>query len=237
MTESEWLQCDAWEELLSSIPRPMSYRKLTMFSTACLRRVAFECECISRLIVTSEKYYEPMGMASPDELETAIQATRTKQAEFQPKSMEYSLLGGAISLTTEANPSNIGFRLGLNTVATVVAHFEMPNVPIEFGKFSGPSNLNWQDAWNRERRIQAHILHDVVGNPFRPLTLDPRWQSSTVLDLARTIYEDRVFERLPILADALMDAGCDNESLIQHCRSEGPHVRGCWAVDLLTGRA
>ena len=83
---------------------------------------------------------------------------------------------------------------------------------------------------------QCGFLRDIFGNPFRPVSLDLRWLSSTVLDLARTIYDERAFDRLPILADALMDAGCDSDEIINHCRSEGPHVRGCWVVDLLTGR-
>ena len=68
------------------------------------------------------------------------------------------------------------------------------------------------------------------------MTLDPRWLTSTVIDLARTIYEERVWERMPILADALMDAGCDSEEVINHCRGPGPHVRGCWVVDLILGK-
>jgi hypothetical protein len=80
----------------------------------------------------------------------------------------------------------------------------------------------------RLAQVTRSLLRDIFGNPFRPVTLDPRWLSSTVLDLARTIYDERVFERLPILADALMDAGCDSEEVINHCRSEGSHVRGCW---------
>jgi len=80
------------------------------------------------------------------------------------------------------------------------------------------------------------LFRDIFGNPYRPVTLDPRWLSSTVLDLANVIYADRAFERLPVLADALMDAGCDNEAILNHCRSEGPHVRGCWVVDLVLGK-
>ena len=84
---------------------------------------------------------------------------------------------------------------------------------------------------------QLRLLHsDCFGNLARPVTLDPRWLSSTVLDLARTIYDERVFERMPILADALMDAGCESEEIIKHCQGPGPHVRGCWVVDLLTTR-
>jgi hypothetical protein len=67
--------------------------------------------------------------------------------------------------------------------------------------------------------------------------IDPRWLTSTVVDLARAIYQERAFDRLPVLADALADAGCDSEEIIAHCRSDGPHVRGCWVVDLLLGRS
>jgi hypothetical protein len=63
------------------------------------------------------------------------------------------------------------------------------------------------------------------------------WNDGTVPRIAQGIYQERAFDRLPILADALLDAGCDNEELIQHCRSAGPHVRGCWAVDLILRKA
>lgn len=80
------------------------------------------------------------------------------------------------------------------------------------------------------------ILRDIFGNPFRPVAVDPSWLTSTVVSLAEGIYAERAFDRMPILADALMDAGCDNEEVLNHCRSDGVHVRGCWLIDLLTGR-
>jgi hypothetical protein len=76
----------------------------------------------------------------------------------------------------------------------------------------------------------------LFGNPFRPLAFDSRWRTADVLGLARGIYEDRAFERLSLLADALMDAGCDSEDTLSHCRGPGPHVRGCWVVDLVLGK-
>jgi hypothetical protein len=79
-------------------------------------------------------------------------------------------------------------------------------------------------------------LRDIVGNPFQPTILDPRWRTADTLGLARGIYEDRAFDRMPLLADALMDAGCDDEPILSHCRTGGPHVRGCWVVDLLLGK-
>jgi hypothetical protein len=83
------------------------------------------------------------------------------------------------------------------------------------------------------------LLHCVFGNPFKSSALDPSWldwNGSTVVKLAQGIYDDRAFDRLPVLADALEEAGCHDADILGHCRHPGPHVRGCWVVDLLTGR-
>jgi hypothetical protein len=111
----------------------------------------------------------------------------------------------------------------------------------------------------------AELFHDVLGNPFRTYQLKPRpsfphpnvgwgtkpetiivkhrrptcpkhWKSSTAAALAAGIYADRAFDRLPILADALEEAGCDNAEVLAHCRGDGPHCRGCWVVDLVLGK-
>jgi len=88
----------------------------------------------------------------------------------------------------------------------------------------------------KEDSKQANLLREVFGNPFCPSCVDPFWLSSTVTALAQAIYEDRAFDRLPILADALEDAGCTDAGILTHCRGSGPHVRGCWVVDLLLGK-
>lgn len=79
-------------------------------------------------------------------------------------------------------------------------------------------------------RDQIGILRDIFGNPFRPLAFAPGWLTETAVGIARGIYDDRAFDRLPILADALQDAGCENADVLAHCRGEGLHVRGCWVV-------
>jgi hypothetical protein len=86
------------------------------------------------------------------------------------------------------------------------------------------------------RASVVKIVRDIFGNPFRPVAFAPEWRTADALSLAAGIYADRAFDRLPILADALMDAGCDSEEILAHCRSEGPHVRGCWVVDLVLGK-
>src|SRR5262249_29049505 len=92
-------------------------------------------------------------------------------------------------------------------------------------------------AWRGRLRRLAHLLRDLFGNPFRPAAFAPAWRSGTSAALARTVYQGRDFSALPMLADALEEAGCDNPDVLAHCR--GPtafHVRGCWAVDLVLRR-
>jgi hypothetical protein len=94
-----------------------------------------------------------------------------------------------------------------------------------------------QDRQDRSEKALADILRDIFGNPFRPITFDPAWRTDTVLSLAGQMYESRDFGAMPILADALQDAGCDNEDVLNHCRdANATHVRGCWVVDLVLGK-
>jgi hypothetical protein len=81
------------------------------------------------------------------------------------------------------------------------------------------------------------ILRDIFGNPFRPVAFSSEWRTDTAIALARTMYESREFGAMPILADALQDAGCDSDDILNHCRGDGPHVRGCWVCDLVLGKS
>lgn len=90
--------------------------------------------------------------------------------------------------------------------------------------------------YDKELAYQRRVLHCIFGNPFRHVTLDPVWLTGSVVNLAQGIYDERAFDRMPILADALEDAGCHNQDILQHCRAGGEHVIGCWVVDLLLGK-
>ena len=87
------------------------------------------------------------------------------------------------------------------------------------------------------RRAYMGILREVVGNPFRPVTFSPSWRTDTAVALARTMYQSRDFSAMPILADVLEDAGCTDQLILDHLRGPGPHVRGCWALDLILGKS
>jgi hypothetical protein len=91
----------------------------------------------------------------------------------------------------------------------------------------------------RAAKQQVLFLRDIFGNPFRPVTIPPAvllWEDGTVANLPAAIYEGRHFDRLPILADALEEAGCDNAEILAHLRSGGVHAKGCWALDAILGK-
>jgi hypothetical protein len=91
----------------------------------------------------------------------------------------------------------------------------------------------------RDRVVGMCILRDVSGRPFRPVILSLpvlTWNDGAVRKMAQVIYDQRRFSDLPLLADALEEAGCTNGDMLHHCRSGGEHVRGCWVLDLLLGQ-
>jgi hypothetical protein len=117
-------------------------------------------------------------------------------------------LDGAADVVPEAPPGSEGWRATLKTVRS------------------------------RERKAQKALLGDIFGNPFRPLpsAVEPAWlawNDGTIPRLAQSIYEERRFADMPILADALEEAGCTQADILAHLRGPGPHARGCWCLDLL----
>jgi len=103
-------------------------------------------------------------------------------------------------------------------------------------RFQTPLISGMVTDFHRRYARQTELLRCVYGNPFRPIALECAWLTSTVLSLAQQIYDSRDFSPMPILADALQDAGCENDEVLNHCRGEGVHVRGCWVLDRLLGK-
>ena len=97
-----------------------------------------------------------------------------------------------------------------------------------------------RDAAPPSPRAEARIFRDIFGVYFHPVQLDPSWlawNNGAIRKMAQVIYDARAFDRLPLLADALEDAGCTDAAVLSHCREPGEHVRGCWVVDLLLGKS
>jgi hypothetical protein len=113
----------------------------------------------------------------------------------------------------------------------------------------GSYPLDYVMTWAIPNVVQAHLassdeitslLRDILGPIlFHPVTISTvvlAWNGGTIPKLAQAIYAERAFERLPVLADALEDAGCTDADILGHCRGPVPHVRGCWVVDFLLGK-
>jgi hypothetical protein len=214
MTEEEWLASDDRQPMLEFLRGKQSDRKLRLFACACCRQIWDHLVDDSRgALVVVERFAE--GAASLPELsqaqDVAIDAARTAEGE-------------AVWMATSSDAFSAAFEASF-CAAGQEACLGWPG-----------RNENDQVSVVQEHTTFAALLRDIFGNPFRPVTFDPRWRTSDVVGLAQAIYDDKAFERMPILADALMDAGCEDEQVIGHCRGDGPYVRGCWVVDLVLGK-
>jgi hypothetical protein len=251
-TEPEWFAEQNPERLLISIgpnrtsdlfdrlfgpgrpSRPrLSDRKLWLLAVACCRRVwhLMADERTRRVVEVVERWAD--GQATDDERAAdgadAHQAWadtsnyywgRDEAADAAHRALHSTTIAGA-----ELGRGSDGYQPGMQ--ASAVAS----SVLIETARAVEPDYQN-----SPERPTQADLIRCLAGNPFRPAAFDPAWRTATVVALAEGIYEERAFDRMPILADALQDAGCDNTEIFQHCRGGGPHCRGCWVIDLLLGK-
>jgi hypothetical protein len=140
--------------------------------------------------------------------------------------------------TCDADPFH---RCVRNYHRGVVTYPELFNRAVD-ALFSLADQLDRKDRapyrWQLRKLKERELTLELVGpNPFRPITFSPSWRTDTAMSLAHTMYESREFGAMPILADALQDAGCDNDAILSHCRdTSATHVRGCWVTDLVLGK-
>jgi hypothetical protein len=220
MSEAEWSICsDPWK-MADFLLGDIGERKLQLFGVGCCRRVMdlLSDGSIRRAIEVVEQYAD--RLATNTELQLAISSIReddpnwSNQERFANQEVNRAVLHVAGVPTFSVSDTSLAIW---NAVS------------FHFGSYT-KTNMD------TERDAHASLLRDIVGNPFRPITLDPAWLTSKVKSLAQTIYDNRAFERMPELADALEKAGCDNVDILGHCHQPGEHVRGCWVADLLLGK-
>ncbi len=160
----------------------------------------------------------------------------------------------------EGEASEVELEAMHQTYHTSLVLIRSPSDPCDFADFAASSILTQE-----LQSLPSVLLRDIIGNPFRPVALDPAWRTPTVTALATAAYDDRILlswngslvrtlaqaayddrllssghldpDRLLVLADALEEAGCDNADILSHLRGPGSHVRGCWVIDLLLGRS
>jgi hypothetical protein len=227
-----------------------SHRKLRLFACACCRRIWHLLrDPRSRTAVeVSEQYAD--GQATEQQLRDAgvsaeAVASTAYHAVHDPLEAEAEAAGLRPEEWVHAAWEDASFASSAESAAWDASHLRAADFMVancmawEASARAVGVAQNDLAAARVEQHIQADLLRCIAGNPFRRVTVDPSWLSwndGTVVKLAQGIYDDRAFDRLPVLADALEEAGCTNADLLSHCRSEGPHVRGCWVVDLILGK-
>jgi hypothetical protein len=229
MTERDWLDCTDPQRMLEFLGGTLSDRRLRLFACACLRRVwSLLVEQRSRAgVEVNERYAD--GLAGGDELWTAAIEARKVEA-------------AAKGVWLAEGPADSLWRAGRAAEAAAEA-LERAAAREALKKGQQAVAPAMQVAGETARRVQAELLRDLAGS-LRPLAFDPAWKTPTAVLLARAADDERGLPggeldpvRRAVLADALEETGCTEPAILQHLRSSGPHVRGCFAVDAVLGKA
>ena len=242
MTEAEWLACDDLGELFEYLESTtaLTQRKLRLFEVAYCRRftsILPEPVLVSALNV-AERFAD--GVVADTELAAVHQVSRTIEDESamnEEGTPEIdALYYGAMAVREATSPNAPDYHSGtpalIEHVMTAMAY---ASHALLLGGHEQQVAFFGQVS-DSEKMHAIGFVRDIFGNPFRPVAFSPEWRTDTTVSLARTMYESRDFSAMPILADALQDAGCDSAEILDHCRGPGPHVRGCWVVDLVLGK-
>jgi hypothetical protein len=224
MTEEEWLACQDVRSLLAYHLERMSKRKMRWFAIACCRQLeqTRKIEELRKALAAAERYADGRitdGTASNWRRRTwvVLRANRRHAAK--------------------RNTCRVVAQAFIVVRFSSTYHWTAIELAAKRAKKrTGPE---WEAAIEFARQELALLLRDIVGDPFAKLPkVDPAWLSwnnATVARLAQQIYDQRALDRLPVLADALEEAGCSDTTLLTHFRHPGPHVPGCWPLDLLLG--
>jgi hypothetical protein len=226
MTEAEWLASEEPERMLRFLGVGLPDRKLRLFAVACCRRVwDLLTDRRSRIAVRQlEEYADNLG------------SERLRRDAYNTAHPAYLDLQSVASDPTSSAACAV-LSAAYPIVPPRLRDQERPLWSL-FGNLEGNLATALRVDAHGLHRVEAGIIRELFGNPFRPVVFDPAWRTSDVMLLATGIYEDRAFDRMPILADALQDAGCTSDDILNHCRDpHATHVRGCWGLDLLLGKA
>jgi hypothetical protein len=224
VTEQQWLLATDPMMMLEFVRGQATERQLRLFACACCRQSwhLFRDGDGRRAIDIAERFAD--GGLTPRQLESA------RKTLPRGDLARYALDPGA-------------GRAAEQTLSELASPAVSAAVHPEGWHSAGSAEVQtvekaiWDAAWRHLRQRQAALLRDII--PYRPMPLDPEallWNNGWAVRLAREIYASRSFSRLPVLADVLEAAGCMRGELLDHCREQGEHVRGCFVVDLVMGK-
>lgn len=219
MKEKQWLACTDPTPMLRFVRDTgnASDRKLRLFAVACYKHVSdLSCTDVEHEGAEVAECHAD-GRATDQELEEAHENLDSSgDYRYRPAHEATAIHQDLIQIARDTAQAAASLAGDAGLV----------------GGSQGKSD-SWELAEAAERQAQAGFLRDIIA-PFRAVP-SPVF-TPMLIALASGIYEDRAFDRLSILADALEEAGCTDEAILTHCRGPGPHVRGCWVVDLLLGK-
>jgi hypothetical protein len=204
-----------------------SNRKLRLFSCACCRRIwhLLSTDWAKACVLLAEAYCD--GLVGESELKAAF--SKAPESLLRLGGWHVGRVAEAAGATGEAR--TVWALVAARDVSAPDGGMNKEELPQQTRRNCCP-----EESDPVERAAQAAMLRDVYGNPFRLTSFDPVWRTRTVLALAQVMYDSRDFSPMPIFSDVLIEAGCEDEAIIAHCRRSEPHVRGCWVVDLVLGK-
>ena len=221
MTEEQWRACASPQAMLGFLRGvgAGSDRKFRLFACACCRRIwdRFPDPRNHDLVIAVENF--PNGKFEDAEIEGPVCASSACEQECRsdPAYWVAKYLGR-------------GFY-------KMPAYLSAVTVALQVRQIAGRERgeVQAEALMQAEAAAQAELLREVFGTPARSAAFATEWRTDTAVSLACGMYESRDFSAMPILADALQDAGCDSDEVLNHCRAAGLHVRGCWVVDAVLG--
>jgi len=244
MTESEWLISVEPKALFYHLG-PENDRKLRLLVANCFRRV---WNCLSH--PKTQGALEFLEGVTPNDYSASEAERDAENAVWECESLEARIVARAIAdVLKDSRPLPFHMPCYEDMRERVTRYVDYPintmNAIVRSLRL-GSLEKDPDKAVALESKHQCHFLRDIFGNPFRPVTIDPAWlvwRNGAVVKLAQSAYQERALpsgelepERLAVLADALEEAGCTDAQILGHLRSPGPHVRGCWVVDLFLGK-
>jgi hypothetical protein len=223
MTEDEWLVCTDPNKMLNFLRGKISNRKLRLFTCVC---------CFHRSEIDTDErtlaaFRVAENMVDDDVAEPFTAVYDAAHSACEKAFSAWLEIRRTIPTTPEVKKALRAYKLAEMGEQILGDVWEAAEEAIFLG---------WQDQ-DGGKEQNAHFLRHIMGPlPFRPVTIDRSCLTPTVEKLANTIYRERTFHHLPFLADALEDAGCNNQDILDHCRQAGEHARGCWCLDLILGK-
>jgi hypothetical protein len=236
MTEPEWFSCTDPNMMIGLVRGKASERKYRLFGCACCRRLVWPLlseERSTKAVDTAERYAD--GLASKEALASAGELAHEVTKAFALGTRAHS---AAFAAEAAAKLDWSGEVLARHAMCAAYSSGECPPYSVERRSKAVREHWKYVRAMVQDAKTEASaLLRDIFDNPFRGITLDSSWLQPRVLSLAQGIYNDRAFGRMSEMAEALEAAGCMNREILSHLRGPGPHVRGCWALDLILAKS